>query len=115
MTTSPQAGERIGRNVVSGVFLGLGVAAFVDETVFHQLLHWHHFYDKSTPTIGLVSDGYFHAGGWAAIVIGLVPLGHDVLIARGVLRARRRLRKTRLTALLAAHVLFTFEFVLVGL
>ena len=36
------------RNVLSGGLLGLGVAAFVDETVFHQLLHWHHFYDKST-------------------------------------------------------------------
>jgi hypothetical protein len=50
-----------GRNVVSGLLLGVGVAAFVDETVFHQLLHWHHFYDKSTPAAGLVSDGIFHA------------------------------------------------------
>jgi len=50
-----------GRNVLSGVLLGVGVAGFVDETVFHQLLHWHHFYDKSTPAAGLVSDGVFHA------------------------------------------------------
>src|SRR6478609_2384596 len=46
-------------------------AAFLDETVFHQLLHWHHFYDKSTPDVGLVSDGVFHAGGWLAMVVGL--------------------------------------------
>ena len=46
-------------------------AAFLDETVFHQLLHWHHFYDKSTPDVGLVSDGIFHAGGWLAMVVGL--------------------------------------------
>jgi len=52
--------------------MGVGVAAFLDETVFHQLLHWHHFYDKSTPAVGLVSDGLFHAFGWAAVVIGLV-------------------------------------------
>ena len=50
----------------------MGTAAFIDETVFHQLLHWHHFYDKSTPDVGLVSDGLFHAFGWFAVVFGLV-------------------------------------------
>jgi uncharacterized membrane protein len=54
------------------VLIGIGIAAFVDETVFHQLLHWHHFYDRSTPAVGLVSDGLFHAFGWFAMVIGLV-------------------------------------------
>lgn len=63
-------GQR-GRNLLSGVLVGVGTAAFVDETVFHQLLHWHHFYDRSTPEIGLVSDGVFHAVGWFAIVAGL--------------------------------------------
>ena len=60
--------------MLSGVLLGLGVAGFVDETVFHQLLHWHHFYDKSTPAAGLVSDGLFHAFSWFATVAGLVLL-----------------------------------------
>jgi uncharacterized membrane protein len=60
------------RSTWSGVLIGVGIAAFIDETVFHQLLHWHHFYDKSTPAIGLVSDGAFHAFGWFAVVIGLV-------------------------------------------
>jgi uncharacterized membrane protein len=60
-----------GRSVLAGVLVGVGVAAFLDETVFHQLLHWHHFYDGSTPEVGLVSDGVFHAGGWIAIVVGL--------------------------------------------
>jgi uncharacterized membrane protein len=59
------------RSVASGVLIGVGVAAFLDETLFHQLLHWHHFYDKSTSTAGLVSDGYFHAFGWLAVVGGL--------------------------------------------
>ena len=62
------------RVVLSGVLLGVGIAAFVDETVFHQLLHWHHFYDRSTPDTGLVSDGIFHAFGWFATVAGLVLL-----------------------------------------
>ncbi|MFI6074353.1 DUF2243 domain-containing protein [Actinoplanes sp. NPDC051343] len=87
MTASPQAGERTGRNVVSGVFLGLGVAAFVDETVFHQLLHWHHFYDRSTPAAGLVSDGLFHAFGFFCAVGALFMLAD--LRRRGVFDARR--------------------------
>jgi len=63
------------RSCWSGVLVGVGVAAFVDETVFHQLLHWHHFYDGSTSDAGLVSDGIFHAFGWFAVVIGLVMVG----------------------------------------
>ncbi|MEV0240662.1 DUF2243 domain-containing protein [Streptomyces sp. NPDC050674] len=62
---------RFGRSLTGGALSGVGVAAFVDETVFHQLLHWHHFYDRSTPDVGLVSDGLFHAGGWLAMVAGL--------------------------------------------
>lgn len=64
-------GRAKGRSMGAGALMGVGVAAFIDETVFHQLLHWHHFYDKSTPDIGLVSDGFFHAGGWLAMVVGL--------------------------------------------
>ena len=61
-----------GRNIVSGALLGIGTVAFVDEAVFHQLLHWHHFYDRSTTDAGLVSDGVFHAFGFFAVVFGLV-------------------------------------------
>ncbi|OAR23233.1 hypothetical protein A8W25_27425 [Streptomyces sp. ERV7] len=70
----------------AGVLIGVGIAAFVDETVFHQLLHWHHFYDKSTPGAGLVSDGLFHAFGWFAVVIGLVLVAD--LRRRGALTGR---------------------------
>lgn len=59
------------RLLLSGMLFGVGVAAFVDETVLHQLLHWHHFYDRSTTAVGLVSDGLFHAFGWFAAVAGL--------------------------------------------
>lgn len=64
----------LNRNLLSGLFFGLGLAAFIDETVFHQLLHWHHFYDKSTTTIGLVSDGFFHAFSWFATIASLFIL-----------------------------------------
>jgi uncharacterized membrane protein len=62
------------RTAWSGGLTGVGVAAFADETVFHQLLHWHHFYDKCTLAAGLVSDGLFHAGGFTALVAGLFLL-----------------------------------------
>lgn len=60
-----------GRSVLSGILSGLGLIAFLDETVFHQLLHWHHFYDRSTVELGLVSDGLFHAFGFFAVAAGL--------------------------------------------
>lgn len=56
------------RNLLSGFLFGLGLVAFIDEMVFHQLLHWHHFYDLSTTSAGLVSDGIFHAFSWLATV-----------------------------------------------
>src|SRR3954469_14223670 len=69
----PAAPTRPGapRSLLAGVLSGVGVAGFVDETVFHQLLHWHHFYDKGTTAAGLVSDGLFHAGSWICTVAGL--------------------------------------------
>ncbi|MEV6621775.1 DUF2243 domain-containing protein [Amycolatopsis sp. NPDC051106] len=63
---------RRARSGWAGAAIGVGVAAFADETVFHQLLHWHHFYDRSTTDAGLVSDGLFHAFGWVALVLGFV-------------------------------------------
>jgi uncharacterized membrane protein len=85
--TTLETDRAVGRNVLSGVLLGVGIAAFVDETVFHQLLHWHHFYDKSTPAAGLVSDGIFHAVGWFAAVAALFLFAD--LRRRGAFRGRR--------------------------
>ena len=62
------------RNFWSGFLFGIGLIAFFDEAVFHQLLHWHHFYDRSTRSIGLVSDGLFHAFSWFATVWALFML-----------------------------------------
>ena len=62
------------RTIWSGALFGIGLSAFIDEAVFHQLLHWHHFYDRATPAAGLVSDGIFHAFGWFAVVVGLFLL-----------------------------------------
>ncbi|MCC5892871.1 DUF2243 domain-containing protein [Exiguobacterium sp.] len=62
------------RNFGSGFLFGIGLIAFVDETVFHQLLAWHHFYDRSTLKVGLFSDGLFHAFSWFATVASLFLL-----------------------------------------
>jgi uncharacterized membrane protein len=59
------------RSIASGLFVGIGVAGFLDETVFHQLLHWHHFWDGGSQSAGLVSDGAFHAASWLCMVAGL--------------------------------------------
>lgn len=59
------------RNVWSGFLFGIGIAAFIDEAVFHQILHWHHFYDQATTEIGIISDGFFHAFSWFATIWGL--------------------------------------------
>ncbi|WP_053220165.1 DUF2243 domain-containing protein [Virgibacillus senegalensis] len=67
----PIAARYAARNLWSGFLFGLGLIAFIDETVFHQLLHWHHFYDKGTTKLGLVSDGFFHAFSWFATIGGL--------------------------------------------
>lgn len=50
--------------------IGAGMMAAVDEIIFHQLLAWHHFYDKATPAISLLSDGLLHAAELIALVAG---------------------------------------------
>ena len=90
MTSSSQRvrwGNSSARNVWSGVLFGVGIAAFLDETVFHQLLHWHHFYDRASDAAGLVSDGLFHAFGWFAAVASLFLFAD--LRRRGQLQTRR--------------------------
>jgi uncharacterized membrane protein len=57
-----------------GVLVGIGIAGTLDEVVLHQLLAWHHFYDRSTPTVGLVSDGLFHILSTTVLVVGIIQL-----------------------------------------
>jgi uncharacterized membrane protein len=48
--------------------------AAVDEIVFHQVLAWHHFFDRSTPAIGLLSDGLLHSAEIVVLVAGAFAL-----------------------------------------
>jgi len=58
------------RTMIATALIGIGLMAAVDEIVFHQLLGWHHFYDLSTPAIGLLTDGLLHAFELLVIVAG---------------------------------------------
>ncbi|AHM63393.1 hypothetical protein D770_25750 [Flammeovirgaceae bacterium 311] len=61
--------------------------AGVDEIIFHQVLSWHHFYDRSTTEIGLLSDGLLHAAELIAIVAGFFML-LDLRRNRSLVKAR---------------------------
>lgn len=62
----------VGNVLWPAVMVGVGVAGTLDEVLLHQLLRWHHFYDRSSATMGVVTDGLFHMfstvmlawGGW---------------------------------------------------
>lgn len=68
--------KNLAANLWSVFLFGIGLVAFMDEAVFHQILHWHHFYDRSTTSMGLLSDGLFHAFSWFATVGGLFLVTH---------------------------------------
>jgi uncharacterized membrane protein len=69
-TPAAGAAQRHRRSLWAAVLVGIGIMAAIDEIVFHQLLGWHHFYDRATPMIGLLSDGLLHAAELIAIVAG---------------------------------------------
>ncbi|POX42263.1 DUF2243 domain-containing protein [Streptomyces sp. Ru73] len=73
-TPPPPHGDRLQprRSLAVCALIGVAVMAALDEIVFHQVLHWHHFYDRSTPGIALLSDGLLHTGELLALVAGFV-------------------------------------------
>ena len=52
------------------VAFGVGLAGTVDQIALHQILHWHHLYDRSTPGVAMVSDGLFHLGSTVLLLLG---------------------------------------------
>ena len=59
------------RSVRVAALIGVGVMAAVDEIVFHQILAWHHFYDRGTPALALASDGLLHTAELVLLVAGI--------------------------------------------
>ncbi|PZG01568.1 DUF2243 domain-containing protein [Micromonospora deserti] len=80
-----RAVDRRASALAAGI-IGVAVVAAVDEIVFHQVLGWHHFYDRSTPAVGLLSDGLLHAAELLALVGGFFWFAD--LRRRGVLAPR---------------------------
>lgn len=74
------------RTLGAAALVGAGVMAAVDEIVFHQILRWHHFYDRATTAVGIVSDGLLHAAELVAIVAGFFAIAD--LRRRGTFAAR---------------------------
>jgi uncharacterized membrane protein len=74
------------RTLRAAAAVGVGLMAAVDEIVFHQLLGWHHFYDRSTTQVALLSDGVLHSVELVLLVAGFFGLSD--------LRRRRALGRT---------------------
>ncbi|WP_093802796.1 DUF2243 domain-containing protein [Streptomyces sp. Wb2n-11] len=58
------------RSMASCALIGAALMAAVDEIVFHQILAWHHFYDRSTLSVGLLSDGLLHTAELLGLIAG---------------------------------------------
>ena len=61
--------------------LGIGLGAFLDGIVLHQVLQWHHLVSTYTPATTLEAlevntfwDGVFHLVSWAVVLLGLLWL-----------------------------------------
>lgn len=84
MSAKPPVASR--RSLIATLFLGVGLMAAVDEIVFHQILAWHHFFDRSTLAIALLSDGLLHAAELLMLAAGFYlffQLTRHRAIARG--------------------------------
>jgi uncharacterized membrane protein len=64
----------------TGIVLGIGIMAFLDETILHQLLQWHTFYWNTDQHGRILSDGLFHALSTLLLLWGALRLwrGRDV-------------------------------------
>jgi len=60
----------------TGILLGIGIAAFLDETLLHQLLQWHTFYWNTDQHGRILSDGLFHAFSTLLLLWGAFRLWH---------------------------------------
>ncbi|MHA7264633.1 DUF2243 domain-containing protein [Arthrobacter sp. TMN-37] len=75
---APHRPLRRDRSMWAGVMIGVGVMAAVDEILFHQLLAWHHFYDRAGGAVGLVSDGVLHAAELFVLIAGFFLLASAI-------------------------------------
>lgn len=74
--TDGQIGKKTTRRSAfwTGVLLGIGIIAFLDETIIHQLLQWHTFYWNTDQHGRILSDGLFHLFSTLLLLWGTVGL-----------------------------------------
>lgn len=63
--------------LLTGIILGIGIMAFVDEVIFHELLQWHSFYWNTDQHGRILSDGLLHLASTGIILWGAVRLWRD--------------------------------------
>ncbi len=76
-TDIERADRRLGPAILTGVLLGIGIAGFIDESLFHQLLQWHNFYWATDQRGRILSDGLFHVGSTLILLWGAWRLWRD--------------------------------------
>lgn len=68
----PQMSQQQVHSVLfTGILIGIGIAGFLDETIFHQLLQWHAFYWATNEHGRILSDGLFHLFSTLLLLWGL--------------------------------------------
>lgn len=60
--------------LITGLILGVGVAATLDEVLLHQLLQWHVLYVHTTEYWRTVIDGLLHLGSSTLLFLGALRL-----------------------------------------
>jgi uncharacterized membrane protein len=78
--TDPNAPKRLGR---AGIALGIGLGAFLDGIVLHQIAQLHSMLSAKIPLdsmedmrTNMTADGLFHAAAWLVTLGGIVLLFH---------------------------------------
>ena len=79
--TRPGARQTCARSSSPACCWGVGLGAFVDGIVFHQILQLHNMLSARRPPttvvdleVNMVWDGLFHAFAWTSTVVGVVLL-----------------------------------------
>ena len=83
MTTTP-ATSHVPASKRAGIVLGIGMGAFVDGILLHQILNWHNMGSSVLPPTtmdamrrNMTWDGAFHAAVWAITLVGIYLLLAD--------------------------------------
>lgn len=67
------------RNFWAGLLFGAGTIAVLEQSIFHFILQWHHFYEGNGQQALLAAEGIYQLIGWALTVL---PLWIAVDLAR---------------------------------